>query len=382
MNIEVAIYRQRIGIFGPGRGFKGHTTKHKRNHYVKGIHFCLVMLSIGIIIASLNVTSILINNCIAPFISITNQNLLSINNNLYLQVIDTVTMNNLFQDITMSANVHYSYSSRLLILSADIESNPGPISDKDEILNAISNSNKELRSDIKNLRSDISKIKSDINDVKQTCNILNSKMECLDSRQSELENSIKHVKSEMENIHVDRDMIMLDVDAIKELCDTKLKNINRIDSAVENIERNANKCRIRIFGLSNPDTQTSMKAFGLESFLKIARPDIQWDENCITNIYQVGKNLKPITFLEFSNYDFKRLLYPGRAALREKGIRFADVLTSRQMEMLEDLKSNGKSGYFVKGKLHVHESTPNRTFVTARRRLNETHVMHTDGSNI
>jgi len=72
----------------------------------------------------------------------------------------------------------------------------------------------------------------------------------------------------------------------------------------------------------------------IESFLKVARPDQQWNESCISNIYQVGNKSKPKIFLEFSDYELKRFLFTGRAALRDKGVRFADVLTSKQMETL------------------------------------------------
>ena len=65
----------------------------------------------------------------------------------------------------------------------------------------------------------------------------------------------------------------------------------------------------------------------IESFLKVARPDQQWNESCISNIYQVGNKSKPKIFREFSDYELKRFLFTGRAALRDKGVRFADVLT-------------------------------------------------------
>ena len=124
-------------------------------------------------------------------------------------------------------------------------------------------------------------------------------MESLDLKQSDLETNMKQVKNEIENIHADRDMVILDVDAIKELCGTKLQSIDRIDEAVEKIERNSNKSKIRIFGLKSPDSPTSLKSFVIESFLKVARPDQQWNESCISNIYQVGNKSKPLIFLSF-----------------------------------------------------------------------------------
>ena len=98
-----------------------------------------------------------------------------------------------------------------------------------------------------------------------------------------------------------------------------------------------------------------------------------WTKSCILNIYQAGNKSKPTFFLEFSDYELKRFLYTGRAALRYKGVRFADVLTSKQMETLETLKAAGKSGYFAKGQLHIRKTVQNRNFVFARRR-NETHT--------
>ena len=188
-------------------------------------------------------TCVVVNNGIVSTITTTpHQTLFPVNHFMHPPLANTVHMNPLLHGIIYSTTTYFSYSSRLLLLSADVELNPGPITDKDEILKAISDSNKELRSDIHALRSDISKIKTDINEVKQTCANLNTKMESLDLKHTDLETNMKQVKNEIENIHADRDMVMLDVDVIKELCDTKLKSIDRIDEAVEKL----NEIRINV----------------------------------------------------------------------------------------------------------------------------------------
>ena len=68
-----------------------------------------------------------------------------------------------------SIHILYPYfQERILLLSADVESNPGPISDhKDEILEAISSCKTELLQEIRFVKSDINCIKEEISTLKQ-----------------------------------------------------------------------------------------------------------------------------------------------------------------------------------------------------------------------
>jgi len=85
---------------------------------------------------------------------------------------------------TMTSYVSYSsYFTRLLSLSMDVESNPGPIdsNDKQEILDAIKASGDGIRVDIQDIRRDIDTIRSDMKSVWDVCKNMNSRVDKIDT---------------------------------------------------------------------------------------------------------------------------------------------------------------------------------------------------------
>ena len=60
-----------------------------------------------------------------------------------------------------------------------------------------------------------------------------------------------------------------------------------------------------------------------------------------------------MVLVKFDSFDCKLKIFGRRDDLRKSGIRVANDLTTRQREILKDLNSRGRHGYFKAGKLHV-----------------------------
>ena len=65
----------------------------------------------------------------------------------------------------------------------------------------------------------------------------------------------------------------------------------------------------------------------------------------------IKDNQPRITIAKFNSVDEKHKLYRGRDTLRNNNIRISEELTSRERDILKNLRENGRNGYFYKGKL-------------------------------
>ena len=80
-----------------------------------------------------------------------------------------------------------------------------------------------------------------------------------------------------------------------------------------------------------------------------------------------------IVIVKFTSESIKHKLFRGRDALRANGIRISEEQTTRQRTELNNLKAQGKAGFYIKGKLHIRSDDDNRDntrqFVNAKRKM-------------
>ena len=123
---------------------------------------------------------------------------------------------------------------------------------------------------------------------------------------------------------------------------------------------------MRIFGLHEPEDENpvDLKTKLVNSVLKIARPDYEWNDDAITETYRVGgrnQHGQRLVIAKFKSPNEKSVLYTGRDNLRKKGVRISEELTTRERDILNNLREKGRTGYFQKGKLHIRSETSNLT---------------------
>ena len=377
MGIDICSYRSRIGLFGPGRGYKGHRC-NDYNPYTAGsdVHFRTFLSGI-LMIALLGVATGIVNY-MTTFVSTIP--LVDIPVDCCALRADVGLQLYLARDIT--SLVCGSYSQRVLMLAMDVEQNPGPLSgsDKDDILNAIRLSSDSLKAEIQCLKNDISKMQGDMHCLWDSCQNVQAHVHQIESNQTRLEAKVVELHHDVNGMKGDRDMLQLDVDSVQENCDRNHDRIGAIEDAVDRIERSQIRANVRVFGLDESNDEpdvNNLKSKVINNVCKVAKHDYDWSPSDIENAYRIGKkgqNARTVV-VTFTTSQFKFDLFAGRDSLRRTGIRVSNDLTSREKKMLYDLKHKGQNGYFKNGKLHVRDQThrhvqkPRPPF-NARRRTN------------
>ena len=224
MGVDIIVHRCRIGLFNLCKRQKPRTNKHYKRYkntrytsHTSGsdvqfrVFIMCILLGTQIILAEL--LMLMIRNCPST--------LYVENDDQYRGLADvshgfgTVTT-----PYTLSGDCQYTYlglSQRLLILSADVETNPDPVTDMETILEEIRSSKTELLEEMKNVKSDIkfAAIKTD-NSVTKT-NVTK-----LQNKQTEFEKKLKDIQSELDIVNGEKETLLLDVDALMS-CITKWK---------------------------------------------------------------------------------------------------------------------------------------------------------------
>lgn len=380
MGVYIQTYCARVGRFGPGRGYKGHK-QGVYNPYTHGTDIHIRMFAVSVMAFFILGPGIWLSNTMLSLAATERYS----NYPVDICLEDTFSFNSSITSCcvrdsaltSMTYYVYVSYQTRILLLSMDIETNPGPINpdDKTEILDAIKSYSENLREDIHSVKQDVLKIQDEMKNVWTICNDVKDRVEKIDSKQKQFESQLRDIHKEIEDIRQEKDMIQLDIDAVQENCDQGVRNIKHIEDTIDGIERNYIKSNMRIFGLHElqNENRAILRERVVNEVLRVARPDIQWSPFCITDVYRLGKpgRFARTIIVTFAASDVKFSVFEGREALRQKGIRVANDLTSREKASLSDLREKGQKGYFFKGKLHIREQqeiATSRQFLNARRR--------------
>lgn len=73
------------------------------------------------------------------------------------------------------------------MLAADVELNPGPITDKEEILQLLKDCHDDLMKEMKGIRAEISYIKTDVEVVKHDSAEVKTKIKCIEDNHGVLQ---------------------------------------------------------------------------------------------------------------------------------------------------------------------------------------------------
>ena len=389
MGVDLTTYRRQIGAFYTRlNSCRKHKAKREKHHtysrVTKGsdVHFRVFLMIL--LIGSQLITSETIMLCYRLF-----QHKLYEPEPLYLcsnifqsgasiiispmDYINHGTVTSSFDQII--ATQYSSLCQRLLLLSSDVELNPGPMTDKEEILYEIRNSKNDVLREIKTVTEDINTIKEEVSGIKTAqCKIKSDVSDLyfiqsnLETRIADLETEVQSLKSDNEMLKQDNEVLQLDVDELNNDLETKTSIIESLDRDVDKLESYSRRDTLRIFGLPEITNETyeNLKAYVISTVLNIACPDIKWHKEDIVRTHRVGKDSYDpdnprILLIKFLHWDKKMAVLKGREKLREVGLRVGDDLTRRQRGALKQLSEKGQSGYFYKGKLHIRDKKKERS---------------------
>ncbi|KAL4234146.1 hypothetical protein ACF0H5_005799 [Mactra antiquata] len=379
MNIDIDSYRKRIGCFGPGRGFN-FKSNYTYNPYTYGsdIHFRAFLMSI-IFVATFGGGTTLAK-CV-----------LQLANTDYHCPENFIANTFIWQEPSWTPNTYiYNYCQRIFVLSSDIETNPGPLTDKEEILSAIKENSEYIKAEINSLKDTVKNIKSDVEITMEICSTISERVDRIDQKQIKMDKRLSHLEFEVENLRAEKEMLQLDIDSLHDNQNAKPTYINKMVDAIDRLERKHTQNNLRIFGMEegNSENPVALKQKVME-VIKSVIPDEKVDDYSISDIFRIGKYVAGkcrMVIVKFVNQNVKHKLFHSRDVLRTMGLRISDDLSTKQREDLAELKAQGQTGYYKNGKLCVRmednqQSNP-RSFVSVKRKLvqtNQNNVNLSDG---
>lgn len=364
MGVGIEEYRLRIGLFGSGRGYIPRSNSplnigaEKWRYQNTDIAYRLfaTFVVIGTILLFCHHSLRHRDTSLTDILTVCSG--IDVENNMICNLLRSPYERGSISDMDVYITNYASIKTRLIMLSSDVEQNPGPLSASEQtLLDAIQASEQRVLGEIKEVKSEITCIKTEISEIKGEC--LRNKQEISGIKQSQKETD-KHVKTlnqEIINMRGEKEVIQLDIDHLNEVFETKLVMLDELEDDVDKLEKETRKSTMRIFGLQEEPNE-NIKAVVTEKVLKLACPYEDWNPDDIQRAYRVGECVDDqprITIMTFRYSDDKYRIYKGRDKLRENGIRVSDDLTKRQRIKMKDLKQKGYTGYFYKGKIHARQ---------------------------
>ena len=361
MGIDLDLYRLRIGRFGPGRGYRATNTHQgsydiPRSSDTPDICYRLLAtyLVIGLVLIGCRESMV--------FRDVTLSDIVRFASGIPSDVCVGYTGydGNTMSDINLYVEEYAGFRERMLVLSADVETNPGPLSESEQtLLNAIQASETRVLAEINDVKTNIDVMKNDFSEVKSECLKIKSDIDVVKSAQAKTDKQVKSLKTSMNNIQGVTETLQLDIDQMHENFETKVDLLADIEDELDRLDRENRKATMRIFGLPETINERSVDAKNIvtENVLKVACNDEEWSPDDLQSAFRVGESNDDqprIMMATFRYADDKFKVYAERARLREKGIRVSDDLTKRQRKKL---KEKGYNGYFYKGQVHVRQKT-------------------------
>ncbi|KAL4240377.1 hypothetical protein ACF0H5_001167 [Mactra antiquata] len=372
MGIDILLYRARIGSFSLQRHcIVKHKSSHKYNPNTSGTDIHLRSFACSVV-ALWCFTLLLIfhrsrSHIIETYASSVdfrcqdNQHLTSLRGTIP----DIYTCGN---------NIYASYASRMLLLAADIELNPGPTEDTQLILNAIS----DIQESLSHMKNEIIGVKNEMSKVQTELTSIKSNIQHLETNQTRTNRSIGDIQRRLDSIEYNNEILDNDMRAISMHDEVSQERIERIERHINVTESDRLKGSLRIFGLQEQENeQVSLETHVNESVFSAAPPNAKLNENSIKSVKRVGKmsNKPRLVIVEFNDPDDKFKLLKYRDNLRAAGIRLSSDLSYLQRQQLKEVNNRGLRGYFKNGKLVTYmpnqsnrQQTDNsRRFVHANR---------------
>jgi hypothetical protein len=247
-----------------------------------------------------------------------------------------------------------------LILSHDVEQNPGPPKKIDPPKQDSDMENRLSRLET-TMDEKLSKIMKAIEN--QTQSMLN-----IEAVQTRAMCSITEINKKLS------DLSQVCVKNSEEICELK-KNQDDVNSTLEGLQDEIDRLEgfsrrnnIKLFGIPEGTEESTSCEEVVTDLLKKYYPDDTWDKDVIERAHRLGKynsrhaNRGPRPVIaKFQRWGDAMCAMRNRAArdnMEKDNIRLAQDLTKRQSDRLRSLREEGRSGYFVKGRLQVRDAFP------------------------
>ena len=138
-----------------------------------------------------------------------------------------------------------------------------------------------------------------------------------------------------------------------------------LEKRLDNAEKASKACNVLFHNIKEyekEDGHTTTRS--VIDVLNKHSPSKSWHEDAVCRAYRIGrpqpwrKEPRPIV-VQFCRWSDKMLVMGDkdlRGRLRASGIKVSADLTSHQRETVEHLRSQGKTAFYIGGRLHVHDN--------------------------
>ena len=282
---------------------------------------------------------------------------------------------------------HAVLCARRLLLSGDVEENQGPgpedenlqevnITTSDdgtipsavakEILAAIHLQSQQQKEQNAAIRDDLSDIKNELSKVKQQCESINKRCDSLEEEQEKLAAAVGGLTNHVEDLSADSTRTREETREMAQTVQSLRQELETMGEEVDRLEAFSRRDNLRLFGIPQVgDTESySQCASAVVSVLNSVEGSKTWTDRDIVRAHRIGQARQgepsPV-IAKFQNWTDKMTLLTDkdyRGKLESRGTRVANDLTHRQASLAAQARRDGKSVFFVKGRLTVGARRP------------------------
>lgn len=246
-----------------------------------------------------------------------------------------------------------------------------------EILRAIRMQGEQQEEQNCVVRHELSEIKTELGIVIENCQQINERCSQLESEQSRLSVAVESLTGDVGQLH-DTTIEGREQTATLTTTVTGLQDqVTKMTDDIDRLESFSRRDNLRFFGVTQQvdDENYDTCAGAVVDTLNSVKTYKTWTDDDIVRAHRVGQarpgEPKPM-IVKFRQWRDKMTLIKDkdiRGQLEEKGVRLANDLTRIQAETVAQAKREGKVAYFVRGKLTIQpRRLDQRTYadVTAR----------------
>ena len=223
--------------------------------------------------------------------------------------------------------------SLCIILAGDVEVNPGPtIDDVMTELKDLRLANDQhfnsLKNEISSLRTDMASIRKEVDIVKE------------------------RVKDTTTHIYQCYDECYGDIRSV-------MYRLEKLERQVENHERYSRRDNLIFYDI--PDEKEETNDITTDKLIKVLNehtPGKSWSDSDFIRVHRIKSKrpgIAPI-IARFARSESKFCALGSRKRLRDSGYGVANDLSQAQRDQLNEVKKEGKRGYWLNGKLHIDHS--------------------------
>jgi hypothetical protein len=214
------------------------------------------------------------------------------------------------------------------------------------------------------IRKELGEIKRDVKAVSDKCEEINLRCNKLERDNSELSVKMAGVENEMKDIYSKFDERKEESTRLLGVVGVMREEMIRMSGEMDRLEEFSRRDNLRMFGVPSVSSKEREDyddcCYAVCNVLNsVDRSGREWTDKDIVRAHRVGQarsgEPKPM-IVKFTQWRDKMRLITDRdfrAKLERDGVRVANDLTRRQMDLVAEARREGKAAFFVKGKMTI-----------------------------